>query len=147
MNSIATNSIATNSTTKLHTLNVIENGLLLIKKNKEKHTILFHELNKIYIKKRKFNFLEKIGFSSFFLIIIAILYSYLPGEIQIIASILLIPSFVKINAYKRYQLIILLEDGNIFIKKINKDDRQEYIKMVTLVRKESFFLKISISSP
>lgn len=139
------NSIATNSIAKFHTLNVIENGLLLIKKNKEKYTILFYELNKIYIKKRKFNFLEKIGLLSFFLIIIAIFYSYLPVEIEIIASILLIPLFVKINAYKSYQLNILLKDGNFFIKKINKDDRQEYIKMVNLVRKESFLLKISIS--
>jgi len=139
------NSIATNSTPKFHTLNVIENGLLLIKKNKEKKTILFYELNKIYLKKIKFNFLDKIGLLSFFLIIIAIFYSYLPIEIEIIGSILLIPLFVKINAYKSYQLIILLEDGNFFIKKINKDNRHVYLKIVQLVRKESFLLKISIT--
>ena len=48
MKSIATNS-TTYSTTKFGTLNVIDKGLLLIKKNKEEHVILFSELNKIYI--------------------------------------------------------------------------------------------------
>lgn len=146
MKSIATNS-TTYSTTKFGTLNLIDKGLLLIKKNKEEHVILFSELNKIYIKKCKFSFLKKIGLLSLFLILIATFSNYLPIEIVLLASILLIPLFAKINTYKKYQLNILLKDGTFFIKNFNQDTKQEYIKMVNLVRKEIFDNHIIFNIP
>lgn len=145
MNSIAPNS-TTYSTTKFDTLNIIDNGLILIIKKKEKNTILFSELNKIYIEKCKFSFLNKLSLLSLFLIIIAICSYYLPMEIVALTSILVIPLFAKINTYKRYQLKILLKDGTCFNKKINQDTKQEYIKIVNLVRKEIFnnYVKFNI---
>lgn len=137
MNSIATNS-TTYSTTKFDTLNIIDNGLILIKKNKEKNTILFSELNKIYIEKCKLSLRNKIGLISLFLILIAIFSRYLPIEIELLTSILLIPLFAKISNHKRYLLKILLKDGTFLVKKINQDTKQEHIKMVNMVRKEIF---------
>jgi hypothetical protein len=101
MNSIAINDTAF-STHKFGKLNLVESGLVFIKKNKEQTDISFSELNKIYIKKCKFSFLNKIGILSILLILTAISSIYLPKETVFLVLILFIPLTVKINTYKRY---------------------------------------------
>jgi len=145
MNRIATNSTVS-STVKFGKFNVNENGLILIKKNKEENVFQFSELNKIYIKKIKFSFLHKIGLLSLLLILLAIFFVILPVELVLLTSILYITVVVKINTYKRYQLNILLKDGTFFIKFFNKDTKQEYIRLVNRVRKEIFDNQIQFIS-
>jgi hypothetical protein len=112
--------------------------VILSNKNKEETVILFSEVNKIYIRKSKFSFLNKIGLVSVLLIITAVCSVYLPMEIVLPASILFIPLIVKMHTYKKYRLHIQLCDGTFFIKGFNKSIKQEYINLVNVVRKEIF---------
>ncbi len=137
MNSIVTNGTAF-STHKFSKLNLVESGLVLIKKNKEQTDISFSKLNKIYIKKCKLSLMNKIGILSILLILTAISSIYLPTEMVFLALILLIPLTVKMNTYKRYQLNVLLNNGTFFIKNIKKDSKQDHIKLMNVVRKEIF---------
>ena len=137
MNGIATNGTAFR-THKFGKINLVENGLVLIKKNKEQTDISFSELNKIYIKKYKLSFINKTGILLILLILPAISSIYLSKEIVVLTLILFIPLTVKINTYKRYQLHILLNDGTFFIKNLKKDAKQDHINLVNLFRKEIF---------
>ncbi|MBC7847853.1 MAG: hypothetical protein H7Y10_15335 [Flavobacterium sp.] len=42
------------------------------------------------------------------------------------------------NTYKSYQINLQLYDGTFFIKSFKKNTKQEYIKLVNVVRKEIF---------
>ena len=57
------------SSKKFDTITIVENGLILTNKQKEKTTILFSVINKTYIKKHKISFLNKICFLTIFLIL------------------------------------------------------------------------------
>jgi hypothetical protein len=140
MNNIATNNSLVSI--KFGTLSFVDNGLIVTKKNKEVTPILFSELNKIYIKKYKFSFLNKIGLTSILLILSIFLVSYFPAEIVMLASIFYIPLFVKMHTYKIYKLHLLLCDGTIFCKGFYKNDKYDYINLVSNVRKEIFYNQI-----
>jgi hypothetical protein len=131
-------SCTANSTYKFSDLSFIEKGVIVTQKNKEEYPILFSELNKIYIKKCQFSSLNKIGVFSVLLILSALLNIFLHLEIVLIASILYIPLIAMMNTYKSYQLHLLLYDGTFFNKKFNKKAKQEYINVVSRVRKELF---------
>lgn len=123
---------------KFRTLNLDENRLILIKKNKEETSILFSELNKIYIKKYKFSFLNKIGLSSLLLVPTFLFLIYLPMEMVLLKSILDIILIARIITFKRYQLNVIVNDGTFFIKNFKKDSKQDNIKIVNVVRKKIF---------
>jgi len=137
MNQIIKNSTAV-STYKFSDLSFFEKGVIITKKNKEEYPILFSELNKIYIKKCPFSFLNKIGMFSALLLLSALLIIFLPLELLFITSILYIPLIAKLNTYKRYQLHLLLYDGTFFNKEFNKEAKYEHINLVSRVRKEIF---------
>lgn len=134
--------IETNSTTfctnKFRTLDLAENNLVLTDKNKEKNSISFSELDKIYIQKYKLNFLHKVGLLSIVLIPIFIFAIYLPIELVILASIAASIVISKIHTYKRYQLYLLLNDGTLFIKDFKKSTKHCNINIVNEVRKKIF---------
>lgn len=123
---------------KFRTLNLDENRLILIKKNKEETSILFSELNKIYIKKYKFSFLNKIGLLSLLLMPTFLFLIYFPMEIVLLKSILDIILIVRLNTFKRYQLNVIVNDGTFFIKNFKKDSKQDNIKIVNVARKKIF---------
>lgn len=116
----------------------VEKGVIVTKKNKETITILFSELNKIYIRKYKFSFQRKIGFLSLLLIITAIISIYLPIESVMLTSILSIPFMVMMNRYKSYQLYLQLYNGTSFSKRFNNKAKQEHINLVNRIRNEIF---------
>lgn len=132
---IASTAISTN---KFFDIDFIDNGIIITKRHKEVTPILFSELNKIYIKKCKFGIVNKIGLTSISLILTLFLVRYFPVEIVILASILYIPLFVKVNTYKSYQLHLQLYDGTFYSKEFNKKTKQEHIKYVNTIRKEIF---------
>jgi cellulose synthase/poly-beta-1,6-N-acetylglucosamine synthase-like glycosyltransferase len=123
---------------KFSTISSIENGVILTIKNNEVRLVLFSELKKIYIEKRKFNFLNKMILISVLLILTVFLIYYLPTEMVLVASMLYIPLIVKMETYKSYQLHLQLNDRTVFFKAINANKKQEYKKMVTAMTKEIF---------
>lgn len=137
MNGTATNSTPF-SANKFNKLNLVENSIILIKKNKEITSISFSELNKIYIKKYKFSYWDKIGLLSIIIVPLFFLFIYLSIEIMSIISFLAIFLIAKINTYKRYQLNLLLNDGRFFIKNFNKGTKQANINIADIVRKKIF---------
>ena len=122
-----------------------ENGILLDLKRDQQTAISFSELNKIYIKKRKFSIMNKIGIFSILLFLTAIVSNYFPIEIVFLIVILYIPFTVKLNTHIRYQLHVLLYDGTFFIKNFNKDSKQDHINLVHLVRKEVFYYQVNFN--
>lgn len=137
MNGITTSNTAI-STKKFNNLTLVDNGVILKINNKEETTVLFSELDKIYIKKHKLNFLNKIGFLSIMLILLYISILYLPIEIVLFTSIPFILLIAKINAFKWYQLKIFLNDGTLFKKVFYAEKKYEYINLVNSVRKKIF---------
>jgi hypothetical protein len=140
---IATYSTA-KSTYKFDNFSLVENGLVLIKNNKEKTTISFSELDKIYIKKYKFRVIDKVGLLAILLLLTAISSQYLPIEIVFLTVILFVPLTVKLNAYKRYQLNILHNNGAFFIKNIKNDSKHDHINLVQLVRNKIFYNRVEL---
>lgn len=141
--------IETNSTSlsanKFKKLNLVENSIVLIKKNKEETSISFSELNRIYIKKYKFSFLKKMGLSSIILALIFFLSIYLSIEIMLIISFLAILLIAKINTYKRYELNLLLNDGTFFIKNFYNGTKQANINIANIVREKKFENQIKLN--
>ena len=88
MKDIATNGIPFRAN-KFRTLNLVENNVVLINKNKEETIITFSELNKIYIQKYTYSFLDKIRLLSTLLIPTFLFFIYLLIELVFLASILL----------------------------------------------------------
>jgi ABC-type multidrug transport system permease subunit len=136
------NGLVTKTTTlgsnKFKTLTLEKHGLIVVNKKKEKTTIMFSELNKIYINKHKFSNLNKIGFMTLVLFSIIISSFYLQLELLVASSFLYIPLIAKMNTYKWYQLNVLLDDGTFFNKIFYTITKQEYINLVNVVRKEIF---------
>lgn len=136
------NGIVTKTTTlssyKFKTLTIEKYGLIVVNKKEEKTTIMFSELNKIYIKKQKFNNFNKIGFLTLVLLLIFISSFYIQLELLVASSFLYIPLIAKMNTYKWYQLNILLVDGTFFNKNFYMTSKQEYINLINAVRKEIF---------
>jgi hypothetical protein len=123
---------------KFKTLSVFENGLILKNKNKEEKNVLFSEVHKIYIKKCKFSFLNRIACLSILFILLSIFAKYLPVEIMLLASIILFTIIVKMNIYKWYQLNLHLIDGTLHYKFFFGSKKQSYLNLVHLVRKKNF---------
>jgi hypothetical protein len=75
------------SDTKFDLLTYTEIGLLIINTKKEIITVLYSDLNKIYIKKNKLSFLNRTAIFSFFLLFLAVFSLFLPSELVVVASI------------------------------------------------------------
>lgn len=126
-------------TNKFRTLNLLENSVVLINKNKEETIISFSEVNKIYIQKYTFSFLNKIRLLSIiFLIPTFLFFIYLPIELVFLTSILAIVFVAKLNTYKRYRLNLLLNDRTLFIKDFKNGTKQDNINIVNGIRKKIF---------
>jgi hypothetical protein len=130
---------------KFITLNLVENNVVLINKNKEETIISFSELNKIYIQKYRFSFLNKIGLLSILLIPTVLFFIYLPIEVVSLASIISIIFIAKLNTYKRYQLCLFLINGTFFIKDFKHSTKQDNINILNGVRKKIFENQIRLN--
>ncbi len=45
------------------------------------------------------------------------------------------PVFIKVNTYKSYWLIVCLNDGTVFKKKVPQNAREENISIISAVRR------------
>ena len=130
---------STNRIAPFNTLKIAGNRLVLINKKEEEFSILFSELDKIYIKRRQFSLFFKVGITVTSLFLISILANYELIEIVPFAALFLfIPLFVWINNYRWYQLNLLLNDENFFRKTFYKEQKQEQITLLNVVRKEIY---------
>lgn len=123
---------------KFDTLTIVENGLIIANKKTEKYTILFSEINKIYITKTKLYSWNKIGFLSFVMITVSIAQLYLPMEYVLTLSIFFMVLIGKIIFFKWYKLIVQLNDKTFYYKKFYTSVKHENIIVVNTVRKEIF---------
>lgn len=116
------------------------NELIVTNKQEEETTILISELQKIYISKRQFSFIFKIGVTIFPLLFLVIFYNYFPIEIILFGCFLLFfPLFVNLNNYKWYHLHLVHTDGRFFKKVFYTTTKQEQINIVNSVKKEMYY--------
>ena len=138
MNTFSTKARNSNRIAPFNTLKIAGNSLVLINKKEEEFTILFSELDKIYIKRRQFSFFFKVGITVASLFMISIVANYLLIEIVPAALLFFMPLFVWMNNYRWYQLNVLINDGNFFRKTFYKEKKQEQIILLNVVRKEIY---------
>jgi hypothetical protein len=116
------------------------NELIVTNKHEEETTILISELQKIYISKRQFGFIFKIGVTIFLLFLLTIFYNYFELEILFFSCFLLFfPLFVKLNNYKWYHLRLVHTDGRFFKKVFYTTTKQEQINFVNSVKEEMYY--------
>lgn len=138
-NTSSTKADNSNRILPFNTLKIAGNKLVLINKKEEEFSILFSEVDKIYIKRRQFSFFIKVGITVTSLFLISILANYELIEIVPFAALFFfIPLFVWMNNYRWYQLNLLLNDGNFFRKTFYKEKKQEQITLLNVVRKEIY---------
>lgn len=138
-NTFSTKAGNSNRITPFSTFKIVENRLILANKKEEESTILFSELDKIYIKRCQLSFFFKIGITLITLFLLSILVSYLLIDIVLVATLLVvIPLFLWMNKYKWYQLNLLLNDGTFYRKTFYKEKKQEQITFVNVVKKEIY---------
>jgi hypothetical protein len=132
----ASNSIRTALFTSL---TLVENGLILKNDKKEGTTILFPELDKIYIKRCHLSLAFKFGLLLMPFFITSVFLNFLPVEVLLfVESILFIPLFVWMNNYKWYQLNVLLNDGAFYMKTFYVGTKYQHINLLNAVKKEIF---------
>jgi hypothetical protein len=128
---------------KFKTLSVFENGLILRNKNLEVKNVLFSEVDKIYIKKRKLSLFNKIYYWTISLVVLFIALKYLPLELVLLTSIIFFTVLIKkMNTYKRYQLVLYLDEETIHSREFHSSKKQEYINLVSMVTKGCFDYQI-----
>lgn len=103
------------SPTKYKSLKMVEKGLILKSGKKQLAEIPFTEVSKIYIKVYKLKPIYA-SIAVFILMILAFLcFESIKLNIEMFVALLpVIPAFVKTNRFKRYGLVIMVKDGNVF---------------------------------
>lgn len=128
----------TKSIKKFDLLTLTYTGLILAPKKQEAASILFSEIEKIYIKKCKLDLKRKLGILSFLLLLLFSSVVFLPIEMVLMSLILYIPILVWMQNYKSYRLELLGRSNTIYFKNFYRDDKQEHIDLVNAIRKEIF---------
>lgn len=139
MNVITTTNTAAStfaSAIKFNTLALVGDGLILKFGKTRERKISFSELDKIYIKVYKLNPV----YSYLFLLVpflLGFLYvEYIQLDITLfVALVPVIPVFAKINFYKSYKLIIRLEDGTFYRKKVLRKLKSDTVDLINEVKR------------
>ena len=113
-------------------------GLILVNKKQETNPISFSEIKKIYIKKHKLSFLNKLVIGAFLLSLLFTTVLYLPFEIVLISLPLYTPILVWMKNFKSYQLHLLDQSNSFYSKRFNWINKQEHINLVNSIRKGIF---------
>lgn len=106
--------------TKFIAFTLLENELILKFGKKRERSISFSELDKIYIKLYRLNPIMKfIGFISPFILIFIVI-QYFPIPLILITTLFtILPVFLFVLNYKRYQLYVRLKDGTLYSKRVS----------------------------
>ena len=113
-------------------------GLILVNKKQETNPISFSEIKKIYIKKHKLSFLNKLVIGAFLLSLLFTTVLYLPFEIVLISLPLYTPILVWMKNFKSYQLHLLDQSNSFYSKRFNWINKQEHINLVNSIGKGIF---------
>jgi len=143
MNSrILTPSSKSTTILRFNKLTIEENGLIVKNKKNEEMSILYSEINMVYIKKRKLSLPSKIAFIMLLLMLLASLSIFLPIEFLMLSSILCIPLIAKMNTYKWYEFNLQIKDRKLYVKVFYLRTKQEHINFVNQVRNQLFECQI-----
>ena len=124
------------SAIKFDSLAIIDNGLILKYGKKQLSSISFSELDNIYIKVYKLNLA-----SSYLFMLVPFLSAFLFVEFtqldiaMLVSLVPIIPFFAKINFYKRYGLIIRLNDGTFYRKKVLRKLKSDTVDFINEVKR------------
>jgi hypothetical protein len=113
-------------------------GLILVNKKQETNPISFSEIKKIYIKKHKLSFLNKLVIGAFLLSLLFTTVLYLPFEIVLISLPLYTPILVWMKNFKSYKLHLLDQSNSFYSKRFNWINKQEHINLVNSIGKGIF---------
>jgi hypothetical protein len=123
--------------TKFNYLTIVEDGLILKNERNKEREISFSELDKIFIKIYRLKERYKLAILLFLFLLIFISIQYITLEKVILLGLITVTTvFVKVNTYKSYQLIVCLNDGTVFKKKVPLNARDENISIISAVRRE-----------
>jgi hypothetical protein len=133
--------------TKFDKLTLVEDGIILSRKDNKQYLVSFSELDKIYLKRYQLNSVFEFAFIVLPFLLIPISFTHLPFNIAIIlALITIIPVFVTVNKYRWYRLKICLQDGTSFSKKVSLHLKSENIILVDKVVAEKLHYKARANS-
>lgn len=123
--------------TKFDDITLEEYSLILKNKKLVTRKILISELDKIYIKVSKLKPIQELAFIILPFLVIYLSVQYLSLEkLLFVGLTTAITTFVKINNYKSYSLIVSLKDGTVFRKKVTQITKVESVSIVNAVRKK-----------
>jgi hypothetical protein len=123
---------------KFDSITLTSIGLILINKKQETNPISFSEIKKIYIKKHKLSFLNKLVIGAFLLSLLFTTVLYLPFEIVLISLPLYTPILVWMKNFKSYKLHLLDQSNSFYSKRFNWINKQEHINLVNSIGKGIF---------
>lgn len=126
-----------NINTKFNNIAIVEQGLILRYRKKEDREISFSEIENIYIKVNKLKPVYELGLILFPFLLIYLSVQYLTLEKVIFVGFsAVIPIFIKINNHKNYWIFVYLKNGSVFRKKVSSKTKEEYVSIVSAVRKK-----------
>ncbi|TDD94094.1 hypothetical protein [Flavobacterium cellulosilyticum] len=124
---------------------ILDNGILLVFKNKEDKYILFSKIGRIFINKSKLSTSNKLRLSAIALMLVFLMLLYLPIDFIVFAILFVcIPILIKIHKFKWYQFNVNLLDGTLYKKRFFMNSKQDHVNMVYLVRKEIYNYNLSL---
>lgn len=139
MNANATGVLAKTitSATKFNGLTLVENGLVLKYGKKQLRQISFSGIDKIYIKVYNLKPIYAFLFVWFPMLFAFLCFEYIKLNIEMSVALLpIIPAIVKINRFKRYDLIIILKDSSVFKKKVPLKLKSDTVDLINEVKRK-----------
>ena len=71
------------------------------------------------------------------ILFVSIYFEFLELNMELVVALLaVIPSFVIINRFKRYSLVIIHKDGRVFTKKIPLDLKRDTVEVINEVNRK-----------
>jgi len=125
----------TNKKLRFDTLKIAENELIVQNKKEEEISILFSDVDSVFIKRCQLGFFYKVGIPIILLLLIATVADDIDLEIVPIVA-LCIAIGIWMNTYRWYQLHLLLHDGNLFYKTFYNDKKQEQMTLLNSINIE-----------
>jgi hypothetical protein len=114
-------------------------GIVIIYRNREKETILFSDITKIFINKFKLTTSNKLVLIAIPFMSVFLIQNFIPTDfLFFVALFICIPIVTKIYNFKYYHFNIQLTTGTFYKKKFFIRSKQEHMYLVNLVRKEMF---------
>ncbi|WP_338407490.1 hypothetical protein [uncultured Flavobacterium sp.] len=130
------------SPTKYDSLTMVEKGLILKDGKKQLAEIPFSEVSKIYIKVYKLKPIYSSIVVAVSMVLAFLCIESIKLNIEMFMAFLpVIPAYVKTNRFKTYGLVIMLEDGSVFTKKVPLKLKYDTVELINEVKRKCLFCK------